>query len=337
MNFIRKIRDVAESLFRGRSENMNDQSRPELPKPLFWLADAPLFIDSDQVEGFYDAVARPQKKEGTTILETTDENIRELKGKLNLEAGVTTTNLAALLAPFLMLVKPTLKASAEGEAGRQISAARTNSIEMHPVETPQSQLEALTLFYLANYAKRVFFANSSTADWRDPKSISDVPRSLVFLDLLSFEESQATNTPSTKLIPTAAEFENGKIVQIYPTLLAASGERPPTYPERAATPEVLRSERKKYWQWFDANYSATRAMVAIEEAASANGKIRWIDYRLPLTADGETLHLHVCPSSRYDTGVVAYNFVKRGFKHGVRLIGTLKSEPDMNVLAIYEK
>lgn len=337
MKFVEQIKKAIKVFFGGRSDRMNDQSRPELPKPLFWLADAPLFIDSDQVERFYDAVARPQKKEGTTILETTDENVRELKGKLNVEAGVSTTDLAALLAPFLAFVKPTLKGSAEGEASKQVSAGKKNSIEMYPVETPQSQLEALTLFYLANYAKRVFFATSNTTDWRNPKSICDVPRSLVFLDLPSFEESQATATPSTKLIPTAAEFENGKIVQIYPTLLANSGERPPSYPEKATNPDALRAERKKYWQWFETNYSATRAMVAIEESASANGKIRWIDYRLPLTADGETLHLHVCPSGRYDTGVLAYNFVKRGFKHGVRLIGTLKSEPDMNVLAIYEK
>jgi hypothetical protein len=43
------------------------------------------------------------------------------------------------------------------------------------------------------------------------------------------------------------------------------------------------------------------------------------------------------PAATYDTGTFAYNFIKRGYKHGIRLVGTLKSEPDMNVLAIYEK
>jgi len=336
MKFFNKIRNALAALLGGMHDNMNNPSRPELPKPLFWLADAPLFIDSDQVERFYDAVARPQSKEGTSVLETTDENGRELKGKLNIEVEVTTTTLAAVLAPFLAFVKPKLTGSGEGEVSQQTSTGRKTSIEMHPVDTPQSQLEALTLFYLTNYARRIFFANPGAADWRDPQSVRDVPRSLVFLDLPSLEESVKDGAPSTKLIPTAAEFENGKIVQIYPTLLATNGERPPAYPEKGA-PEALRAERTKYWQWFDVNYGATRAMVAIEEAASANGKIRWIDYRLPLTSDGETLHLHVCPACRYDTGVLAYNFVKRGFKHGARLIGTLKSEPDMNVLAIYEK
>jgi hypothetical protein len=39
----------------------------------------------------------------------------------------------------------------------------------------------------------------------------------------------------------------------------------------------------------------------------------------------------------YDTGVFAYNFVKRGFSHGLRLVGTLKAGTDVNVLAIFEK
>ena len=52
---------------------------------------------------------------------------------------------------------------------------------------------------------------------------------------------------------------------------------------------------------------------------------------------GDSLHLHVHSFEKYDTGDLAYNFVKRGFKHGIRIVGTLKSEPDMNVLAIYEK
>ena len=76
---------------------------------------------------------------------------------------------------------------------------------------------------------------------------------------------------------------------------------------------------------------------ATNAAASANGRISWIDYRVPLTEEGDTLHLHACPADKYNTGDFAYNLVKRGFKHGLRLVGTLKSEPDMNVLAIYER
>ena len=78
-------------------------------------------------------------------------------------------------------------------------------------------------------------------------------------------------------------------------------------------------------------------MSIVEEASTKNGRIRWIDYRVMLTNEGDTVHLHVCPGGHYDTGVLAYNLIKRGNKHGLRIVGALKAEPDINVMAIYEK
>jgi hypothetical protein len=327
---------ILQRLF-GKGKTQMNQARPELPSPL-WLADAPLFIDDDQVARFYDAIARPQSKDGTTTVEIASETIRELSGKLGLEAGLTTEKLAGLLLPLLAVVKPSAKINAEGEVAKKSSEGSSVSIELIPVESPQRQLEALTLLYLAKHPKRIFFADfQSSANWRDPKSISAVPRSLVFLDLPGREEAVERGSVQTKLIPMAAEFENGKVVQIYQDLLAVNGERPPRYVDRSEKPEQLAEERKRYWQWFEKNFSAVTALIAIEKAASENGRIRWIDYRLALTTNGDTLHLHICPRGAYDTGVLAYNFVKRGSTHGLRLVGTLKSEPDLNVLAVYEK
>jgi hypothetical protein len=332
----KRIRVFFGRLF-GKGKTQMNQARSELPSP-FWLADAPLFIDTDQVGRFYDAIARPQSKGGTTTVEISSETIKELSGKLGLEAGITTEKLAGLLFPLLALVKPSAKITAEGEVAKKSSEGSSVSIELIPVESPERQLEALTLFYLANYQKRIFFADfQSSADWRDPKSIRAVPRSLVFLDLPGRDEATQKGSIQTKLIPMAAEFENGKIVEIYKELLAVNGERPPKYVDRAENPEQLVEKRKEYWQWFEKHFSAVTALVAIEKAASENGRIRWIDYRMPLTTNGDTLHLHICPRGAYDTGVLAYNFVKRGSTHGLRLVGTLKSEPDLNVLAIYEK
>jgi hypothetical protein len=48
---------------------------------------------------------------------------------------------------------------------------------------------------------------------------------------------------------------------------------------------------------------------------------------------GEVLHLHVVAHGDYDTGVFAYNLIRRG----LRIVGSLKSQPALNVLAIYEK
>ena len=78
-------------------------------------------------------------------------------------------------------------------------------------------------------------------------------------------------------------------------------------------------------------------MEVLEAAGTTNGRIRWIAYRLPLTDEGDTLHLSISPASKYDTGVFGYNFIKRCYKHGLRIVGTLKSEPDMNVFAVYER
>ena len=317
----------------------NVNIRPEMPSQLYWLTDAPLFIDADQVGRFYDAVARPQTVGEGTKIEITDETVKDLKGKMGLEASATTQTLAAALAPILAFVAPSLKLSGEVEGSRSSTQGKVVSYDLKEVETPQSQLEALALFYLTRYSKRVFFVDKpGDASWRDPKSILSVPRSLVFLNLPSREEAKDDLRP-TKLIPTVAEFQDGAIELIYPRLLAKNGERPPDYPEEkpSETIEQLRMERRQYWQWFDKNYSATTAMSEIERSATKHGRIRWIDYRLPLNAEGDSLHLHVHPFEKYDTGDLAYNFVKRGFKHGIRIVGTLKSEPDMNVLAIYEK
>ena len=38
--------------------------RALLPDSLLWLADAPMFIDADFLARFYDAIVKPQAKEG---------------------------------------------------------------------------------------------------------------------------------------------------------------------------------------------------------------------------------------------------------------------------------
>jgi hypothetical protein len=205
----------------------------------------------------------------------------------------------------------------------------------------------LALFYCAYLPSRFkIVTDTKEESWRKSEFILQPPRAIVLIDLPSHAEAQTSGKPLTKLIPTAAEFENGKIELIYQRLRGKqidekSGiefEALPTYPDGAGTaPDELKAQRAKYWAWFEKRFSATQCMLAVEDAARENGRIRWIDFRLPLTTAGDTMHLHICPEGRYDTGSLAYNLIKRGFKHGIRLVGTLKSEPDMNVLAIYEK
>lgn len=343
------------------------QDGDALTEKLLWLADAPLFIDREQVERFYDAVVRPDAKNGQVTLQVTEEKASSISTKV---AGDASLKLSAkgkispgALLQFLSEILPFLKtevelgaeaqAKAGGEAGHQRSKKMVEggSVTLFPIETPERQLEHLALHYLINHTERIcFVSDTRDAEWRSPEVVSRVPRMLVFIDLPGQEQALAAGLPETRLIPTAAEFGNGEVVPLFMELTADNGARPPAYPEikadeyrrvgiedRQAMVRGLAGQRKEYWAWFEANFNAKRAIEVVEKASALRGGLRWIDFRVPLTPEGDTLHLHIAPSQSYPTGTFAYNFIKRGHKHGLRLVGTLKSEPDMNVLAIYEK
>lgn len=304
-------------------------------KQFVWLADAPLFIDGSQVERFYDAVVRLSYVEGPTTVTITES-----------DEGSTTTKVSAEakggIGGFLKLL---FGASAEVKAGGEVGGssktgrAEGRQVQWIPNRTPQRQLEQLILSYHGIVPHRLFMLSPETvAPLLDPQVAADRPPALVVLDLPGQAEAEAKKVPLTKLVPTAAEFEKG-VIPLYSQLKKETGEEPPRYPEFAPprSKRTVGELRKEYWQWFDEHFNPSRAMRVVEEAAADHGRIRWIDFRLPLTTDGDTLHLHVCPAGAFDTGVFAYNLIKRGYKHGLRLVGTLKSEPDMNVLAVYEK
>lgn len=311
-----------------------------LPERLLWLADAPLFIDSSQIERFYNAVARPSTKKGKTTVDVSKERALELAGALGVEGGISPGDFGGVLAPIMKALGVKLTAKGELKGGGQRKKAERTTIELIEVEDPMRQLVQLTLHYMTNHKDRLFLPSSpSEKPWRDAKTIAMVPRALVFLDLPG-EATVPANGAKTRLIPTAAEFANGKIELIYNNLHGDNEAAVPKYPEPKVdvSAAALAESRKTYWKWFADNFSATLSMVSIEKAASDAGcRIQWIDYRLPITDQGETLHLHFTPSGHYDTGVFAYNLVKRGFKHGLRLVGTVKAEPDINVLAVFEK
>lgn len=302
-----------------------------LKKTLLWLADAPLFIDADQVGRFHDAVVRPEYEPGTSTLELTKENAKTVAGKLGLGAKVEPNDVLKALTTFLPFVKAELSVSGELGVDSQEQSRTSETMEFRRITTPQRQLEQLVLHYLVNHTGRLFEVyDLGQSDWRDPSAAIEVPRGLVLIDF----------PPQTQFIPTAAEFGNGTIEEIYKRMTSKDGRQsPPTYPDPypVTDSEKLKADREEYWNWFAQNFSATKAMLAVENSGIERGGIRWIDYRVPITPTGATVHLHFSPAGKYDVGIFAYYLIKRGFKHGVRIVGTLKSEPAINVLAVYEK
>ena len=299
-----------------------------------WLADAPLFIDGDQVERFFDAVVRPAGKLTEWTYEISDKETKELIAKMQTDVEAAGGTLVDLWAKL----KGKLGIGVESDLGTEKASSLAQVY--NAINTPQRQLITLANHYHEHQNARAFYViDPKTADWRNPSGIADVPRELVFLDLPGQFDVTVPGV-QTRLIPIAAEFENGKIVPFFKKLRAKNGENPPAdYPESQDISDAtkLQAERKKYWQWYSKNFQVQASILTLEEAAAENGKIRWIDFRLPITGDGETVHLHISPAGRYDTGVFGYNFVRRGFEYGLRIVGTMKSDPDMDVLAIYDK
>lgn len=319
-------------------------------KNIGWIADAPLFIDQSLLSQFYDAVVRPQVTVEKIELELTEENAKKiekkLSGKLNAEANAG--DMFKAISSFMGSYFPSLKVS--GEVGKDANNAEENresksrTFTLAPIDTPQRQLVQLVLYYLLTHPDRLaLVSNPADPEWRSDEVIKKSPRQLVFLDLPGEDSLLDGGLHSTYLLPTAAEFANGEVIPIYQ---AFEGEANIKYPERPIVGDeetkrqilnTLQQERKDYWKTIISKYSAKASMIAVEDAGKKGGKIRWIDYRLPIADDGTTLHLHLSPRENYDVGTFAYNLIKRGAKYGLRIIGTTKSGPDINVLAIYEK
>jgi hypothetical protein len=311
---------------------------------LAWLADAPLFIDRAQVSAFYDAIVRPES--ALASISTSSGLVNEWRATLGGEAEASAAVSKLLkLFPFLD-IEAKVKGELEGERARQKEAAETR--EYVPIINAERQLVQLALHYGVHFPERTVIvpeegeAGFPGDEWWDLSFIRKVPRPLAFIDV----------PPRKTFIPFAAEVADGRVVLIFPTLVERYGGpgdvRPPKYPGSegpvSQDPEVIEQEaqeRAAYFGWFAermAKRPNSATQVVEQVIAEGGGRVQWIDYRLPLgTPDYITLHMHVCGRGEFDTGVFAYNFIQRGFKHGLRIVGTLKSEPDLNVLAIFEK
>jgi hypothetical protein len=295
-----------------------------------WVLDAPLFIDEPQVAALYDAIVRPDNK--VEAIEISDKTLRSnldkvsgsVKGTVDAEAGFK----------FLAKLRASITGTVEGGTEEKTDASRETVWKLVPVENPYRQLLHLVAHYLANSADRIAVC-SNTGDFPNDDYIAETPRALVFMDLVPATLSNGS-TKGVVLIPTAFESTGGEVTVVIDKL---DQKIRLEYPHPDS-----RAELRNYWQAYTDAFDAQKTMVKLEKlVTTAKGQVQWIDYRMPIWAEPDTSeivatgHLHLVAHGRYNTGTFGYNFVKRGYKHGLRIVGTLKSEPDINVLAVFER
>jgi hypothetical protein len=216
------------------------------------------------------------------------------------------------------------------EAGRTAVQGRQDgqSITLQPIDSAARQLVQLSLHYVVNQPTRI-----CVVDQDDPLpaagAIASSPRMIAFVDV----------PPGTRFLPQAAELNDGRVVTFFSPLIEKlqrdGGIRPVAYPESTAT-DAGRQQRDAYWNWFTEHWNADKAVEVMEEVIGTGGRPRWIAYRM-IFSSGTTLHLDVSARGDYDTGIFAYNLIRRGERYGLRIVGSLKSQPALNVLAAYEK
>lgn len=301
-------------------------------KSLWWLADSPLFIDEQLVAGFYDALVRPEfELQGKTIGEITEKTNSLLLGG----GGEAELGLPSFLS---VLGKAKIDAKVENTSERSTQAS--NAYDLKKVKTAGRSLEELVAVYVAEqrYHDRLLFMEcpsrgiktlaGGTVEYADFSEASDsFPRSLVFLEV----------KPGAAILPMMCEFSGGGFEPLYEKLISklwGSEAGRPTYP-RESSPTAS-EERRVYWKALAEKYESRTAMEVLEAAMEDGRKLDWVDFRLSLNSDGDTVHLHACPRGQYSAGTFGYNFIRRGNRKGVRIVGSLKRGPDLNVLAIFE-
>lgn len=300
----------------------------------FWfLVDAPMFVDSTLIERFHDAVLRP---EYVVVKESDTTGSREEKErKLSVEGSGNAD------VPFV--VGLALKGGFDSRFTREQSTARSRDLNIP--RTPERLLEEIIAFYLAFYPQRILkvdpvgeTVNPAVSDGTENRlsysSLDDVcnvagPRPLVLIDA----------PRGAKIMPMAGEFKDGTVEVIYDALVDELST--PDKPLKRFGPGMSDEDKEERWGELIERFDARKAMEVLEQAGKDHdgSRFEWIDFRMAWGKKGKPspLHLHVCPDGRYSMGTFAHALVRRADSNGVRIVGTLKTGGDVNVLAIYER
>lgn len=301
---------------------------------LKWLLDAPLFLDEALLTRLFDAVVRPEYEVQSRVVgEVSEETQNRLTGgevDARYEIGV----------PFLTgKIEAGAKLTHERERGS--TSGHSSDVTEHRVTTPGRRLEELAAVYINSHPDRIVFIKSDgeARTFTDQQlelaalrgAALEAPRMLAFVDL----------GPRSKLMPMACELQTGETVRQFETYIERLWPDPK---DRPVAPDANTANPDEAWRryWLDLakKFDSRVAMEIIEDAgkisSDGHGRIGWINFRVPIGPDGEAMHLHMVPDGKYHAGTFGYNFARRGFSNGIRLVGTLRSGLALNVLAIFD-
>ncbi|MEQ1823432.1 MAG: hypothetical protein ABL949_13060 [Fimbriimonadaceae bacterium] len=300
---------------------------------LAWLADAPAYIDEEQVTAFYDAVVRPDKKTGDMKLMLSSSSSLSATAAAEASASV---GVAAWLKSLLPFLDVGVAGSVSGTVEKGGESGHAHEITFSTIDNPHRQLVQLCLYYLSNQPNFIKLETSESLCDRIKGGLAPTnPKELIFLDLPGMAQEPAGRT---KFIPMAGEFADGTVKLMFKDIQKMWGAAPSYLTWKSGqTPEEYDSEARTYWKSFGDKFDSGGLMQMVEQAGRRMGRIRWIDYQLMLDDEGRTLHVHCTPNEKANSGIFAHRVIQRGHLYGTRMIGTLCAGPSLNVLAIFDR
>lgn len=316
---------TAEPAGTSRTELLEGLSRhPQL----WWLTDVPLFLDVPSVDRLHGAIVQPEY-----VLLQSQETAQRSHTKT--EADELQAGLEGSIPAFLKI-----GTQAKISSGTATGLSAAQQLTKQFIYSSEQRLQEIVVAYWEKRPERVLFAIAGegelislagkTLSWRDAEALTDLPgpRPLMFFDL----------PPRSAILPMAGETVEGTTILLADRLierLAKMGRTIPPFPSDD-DPDVS-ARKDAHWAALVEHYHSWSALEVIEEGFSSGHWIEWIDYRLKLPSRQRPVHIHFAPRGKVATGEFAYNFVRRGYKVGLRIVAQLKKGCDMNALALYER
>jgi hypothetical protein len=287
-----------------------------------------LFIDERSVDRLHGAIVQPEY-----VLLQSQETAQ--RSRTQSEADEAQAGLEGSIPAFLKI-----GTQAKISSGTTTGLSAAQQLTKQFIYSSERRLQDILVAYRETMPERVLFAIAGggeptslagkTLSWPDADALTDLPgpRPLLFFDL----------PPRSAILPIAGETVEGKTTVLTENLiekLARMGRVIPPFPSDDDPDAPART--KAHWAALVDNYDSWSALEVIQEGFSSGQRIEWIDYRLKLPSREKPVHIHFAPRGQVATGAFAYNFVRRGYKVGLRIVAQLKKGCDMNALALYER